>query len=289
MAWAVALISFFMRRSKKDLRAYYCRNDDALEDEFKSEALELKQKELSQIIAADDIDEEGPVYVCDVPEDIEVIKALRREERKRELIGSKALEEFKLAKKRRQKAAEFIQKRANAMGTDCAVDVPNISPDQIEPSNIVYRDEDGFRITKDRWLELEANKKGGYKAKRSKREERTVPEWAQGVTQIKEAEDLEKQFIGTTVPQFEITEETDKALKEELRPEDPMYETLVKAKAEEHDQKVRENVGVEDAPVRPLCKFPSQPNRFNIAAGYRWDGVIRGNGYEARYLAALND
>lgn len=36
--------------------------------------------------------------------------------------------------------------------------------------SVVYRDEDGFRITKARWLELQAMKKGGYKVKRKERE-----------------------------------------------------------------------------------------------------------------------
>jgi pre-mRNA-splicing factor CWC26 len=36
------------------------------------------------------------------------------------------------------------------------------------------------------------------------------------------------------------------------------------------------------------CKFSTPANRFMIKAGHRWDGVDRSNGYEKRYLEAIN-
>jgi pre-mRNA-splicing factor CWC26 len=69
---------------------------------------------------------------------------------------------------------------------------------------------------------------------------------------------------------YEIRDKYDKELRSKIYWADPMGHQL-NQESDANEPRVK-------------CPFPSPPNRFNILAGYRWDGVIRGNGFESRFL-----
>lgn len=41
--------------------------------------------------------------------------------------------------------------------------------------------------------------------------------------------------------------------------------------------------------VKPRCTYQAPSNRFQIPAGYRWDGVVRGNDFERRWFERQNE
>ena len=63
----------------------------------------------------------------------------------------------------------------------------------------------------------------------------------------------------------EIAASLDAELREKQRWEDPMQQTVRRR------------------------NFQAPPNRFQISAGYRWDGVVRGTDYERRWFEARNE
>ena len=86
-----------------------------------------------------------------------------------------------------------------------------------------------------------------------------------------------------------------------MRPDDPMYEYFMSKRMEKEDEEQAEkeanNTEKEAKPTvsnyleesKPKYRGPMPaPNRFNILPGYRWDGISRGNGFEAKRIIRMN-
>ncbi|KAK3987834.1 Pre-mRNA-splicing factor of RES complex-domain-containing protein [Cladorrhinum sp. PSN332] len=78
--------------------------------------------------------------------------------------------------------------------------------------------------------------------------------------------------------------ELNKEQKEEERWNDPMAQFLAAGDAGGPGKK-KKGGGVGR---RPVYKGAAPPNRYGIKPGYRWDGVDRGNGFEAERFKAIN-
>ena len=106
-----------------------------------------------------------------------------------------------------------------------------------------------------------------------------------------------KQIKKSGYTQYTTDKEYNQRLKEEIRPDDPMYEYFMnKRKEEEEDEEELPTEAskpeVDDyrkASTKPKYRGPlPPPNRFDIMPGYRWDGIIRGINYEAKRFTRAN-
>ena len=78
-------------------------------------------------------------------------------------------------------------------------------------------------------------------------------------------------------------EEMNREMKAAERWNDPMAEFL-----DQGGGKDKKSGGGGGKKRRPVYKGAAPPNRYGIKPGYRWDGVDRGNGFEAERFKAIN-
>jgi len=121
---------------------------------------------------------------------------------------------------------------------------------------------------------------------RLEKEKKEVPEhikqkfeqWNRGVKQVEGAiQRLDDNLYEMSKPltRTEDDQDREKLLKETEREDDPMLEYMRKKK-EKKQGKVKK-LPQYNGPMPP-------PNRFGIRPGYRWDGVVRTNGFEEKLL-----
>lgn len=74
--------------------------------------------------------------------------------------------------------------------------------------------------------------------------------------------------------------EINKEMKDQQRWNDPMTQFMSEKQSDSANPKTSKR--------RPIYTGAAPPNRYNIKPGYRWDGVDRGNGFEAERFRAIN-
>lgn len=156
-------------------------------------------------------------------------------------------------------------------------------------SNVVFRDREGRIISEEEWLTLE-----GAKGRKRPRERGPAPvlEWGSG---LRQKEDLaskkreEAKVANQPFARYEIDEDYDADLRARDRWADPIAQApKASSKEAEAAEPARQDEGRRHAPERPTCPHDAPPNRFGIKPGYRWDGVVRGNGFEEERIKAIN-
>eukprot|EP00397_Hematodinium_sp_SG-2012_P036024 GEMP01038838.1.p1 GENE.GEMP01038838.1~~GEMP01038838.1.p1 ORF type:complete len:478 (-),score=153.21 GEMP01038838.1:430-1863(-) len=153
---------------------------------------------------------------------------------------------------------------------------------QSEHAETIYRSKAGKQITREEWMKSNEKKK---------KKRRNVPdqklEWGGGLAQKKslaEQQDDAAKLALEPLARYEIDQEYDAELIDTSRWNDPMARYTDKKETKEDVLKAKETAKTQMA----KCRFPAPPNRFGIEPGYRWDGKIRGNGFESRWFKAKN-
>lgn len=148
----------------------------------------------------------------------------------------------------------------------------NLDEEELRKSReTVYRDATGRRID----LVL-ARKEAKRKLKEKEEEARRQKEQQQGVVQVRQQKEYLKELERQkTVPlaRYEDDPEYNKELKERSRWNDPAASFLT------------------NKPISSKATYQgyAPPNRFNIRPGHRWDGIIRGNGFENKWFQRQNE
>jgi pre-mRNA-splicing factor CWC26 len=142
-------------------------------------------------------------------------------------------------------------------------------------SETIYRDASG-RIINVAMKRAEARKAAEEEERKQAAEEQAKKGDVQNAARAARREQLEEaKFmpVARTIDDVEMNEE----LKGEARWNDPAAGFL------ENKKKAGKSVS-----GKPLYKGAAMPNRYGIRPGHRWDGVDRGNGWEAEIFKARN-
>ncbi|KAE9550599.1 hypothetical protein FO519_006190 [Halicephalobus sp. NKZ332] len=106
--------------------------------------------------------------------------------------------------------------------------------------------------------------------------------WNRGVIQLQNRQKQlleEEKVMEEGFARYQDDERMNEYLKDQLLEDDPMADMIAKKKTK---------INIKKGLVYPTYKGQWPPNRFSIPPGYRWDGVDRSNGFEAKLQVTSN-
>ncbi|SPO19834.1 probable Pre-mRNA-splicing factor CWC26 [Ustilago trichophora] len=180
--------------------------------------------------------------------------------------GLRTKEEMKAARL----AREERKKREAATSSSSSHPTPHTASDDNDDEaarlaqTTVYRDNSGRVID---IAAFEAEQAALERSRQLKEAERKT--WSQGLVQKQQQQAARSQLQSVQsqgIARRATDEDYNSHFKQQERADDPALAFLAKKRI--------------TGPQKPKYKGPYPPNRFNIAPGYRWDGVDRGNGFE---------
>lgn len=208
---------------------------------------------------------------------IEPEKEIKREKSKSKTLSGKRAG-LSNAKEIKKELAELKKKNEKL--------IRNLN-DEVSGKNAktVFRDRGTGKI-RDLEKELEQKQEEEEKKAIKEAEKKAVYDrWSKGVVQRDEQlqkieDDLHE--MSKPLARYENDSDLDKLLRDRERDDDPMLKEIRKQRLE--NEKATNPNYVEYPKYRGP---PPPPNRFNIQPGYRWDGVNRSNGYEAKFYSRI--
>eukprot|EP00931_Biecheleriopsis_adriatica_P017352 TRINITY_DN1247_c0_g1_i1.p1 TRINITY_DN1247_c0_g1~~TRINITY_DN1247_c0_g1_i1.p1 ORF type:complete len:629 (-),score=156.45 TRINITY_DN1247_c0_g1_i1:47-1933(-) len=154
----------------------------------------------------------------------------------------------------------------------------------------VYRNRDGKRIEREEWVEQQKKKKKKRAADYPEQE----LEWGGGLKQ-RDNQEAEKEELSRIAAQPFARFAPDEKYMQELRAKQDWNDPMRKFEEEQDTAPSLQNGGSApsegekpQAVQKPKCPHAPWPNRYDIKPGYRWDGKVRGNGFEKKWFQTRN-
>jgi pre-mRNA-splicing factor CWC26 len=157
-----------------------------------------------------------------------------------------------------------------------------------EEDQVVLRDATGRRVDVS-MARAEARRAAAEAEEKARRDEEARKRALKGDVQLEEARRRREQLEDAALMPLargKDDEELNAEMKAARRWNDPMAQFLGDDDVPAAAGKAAK--GGKSNSRRPVYKGAAPPNRYGIRPGYRWDGVDRGNGFEAERFKALN-